>query len=112
MTAHAMALDLVDDPVRIAEYDAYHREAWPEVVSGLRRIGIRRMRLYRTGSRLFMYFEAPPGFDPATDYQAYTEDPRCREWDDLMRGYQARVPGASEDTWWTPMDLVFDLEAQ
>ena len=57
-----------------------------------------------------MYFEAPPGFDPATDYQAYTEDPRCREWDDLMRTFQQKVPEAKEDEWWPTMELVFDMQ--
>ena len=112
MQTLAMALDLVADPERIAEYEAYHRKVWPEVLSGLRGIGITRMRIFRCGTRLFMCFEAPDGFDPATDYQAYAADPRCREWDDLMRTYQRRVPVASPDVWWTPMDLVFDLETQ
>lgn len=111
MRAYAMTLDLMDDPNRIAEYEAHHVAAWPEVVAGLRRIGIRRMRIYRCGTRLFMYYEAPEEFNPARDYQSYAEDPRCREWDELMRGYQQQVPGASEGSWWTPMSQVFDLEA-
>jgi L-rhamnose mutarotase len=111
MRSFAMALDLIDDPVRIAEYDAHHRQVWPEVLSGLRSIGITGMRIYRCGTRLFMIFEAPEGFDPDRDYQGYAEDPRCREWDALMRTYQQQVPAASETAWWTPMTLVFDLES-
>jgi L-rhamnose mutarotase len=110
MQAFAQALDLLDDPARIAEYDAHHRAVWPEVVAGLRRIGIRKMTIFRTGPRLFMYFEAPDDFDPATDYQAYTDDPRTRAWDELMRTYQRPIPTASPGTWWTPMEAVFDLE--
>ncbi|RPG18446.1 MAG: L-rhamnose mutarotase [Phycisphaera sp. TMED9] len=110
----AQALDLIDDPDRIAEYDRYHVEAWPEVVRGLRSLGIQRMLLWRTGRRLFMTFDAPEDFDPVSDYQTYAEDPRCREWDELMKSYQQRIPNASgpDGAWWTPMDLVFDLEAQ
>ena len=111
MRAFAMALDLVDDPDRIAEYEAYHVAAWPEVVAGLRRIGIHRMRIFRCGVRLFMYFEAPEEFTPESDYQSYIDDPRCREWDELMRGYQQQVPCASEASWWTPMAQVFDLDS-
>jgi L-rhamnose mutarotase len=111
MPTFAMALDLVDDPRRIAEYDAHHRAVWPEVVSGLREIGITRMRIFRAGNRLFMMFDGPPGFDPAVDYQRYAENPRCRAWDELMREYQQQVPGAT-GAWWEPMELVFDLEAQ
>ena len=110
----AQALDLVDDPDRIAEYERYHETAWPEVVRGLRAIGIERMRIWRTGTRLFMIFEAPEGFDPDRDYQDYARDPRCREWDELMRTYQRQVPAADpgSGSWWTPMELVFDLESQ
>ena len=69
------------------------------------------MKLFRTGHRLFMYCEAPDDFDPARDYQAYAENPRCREWDQLMREYQQRIPTANHDEqWWTPMQIVFDLE--
>ena len=111
MRTFAMTLDLVDDPEKIAEYDAYHRAVWPEVLSGLRRIGIQRMRIYRCGVRLFMYFEAPEDFAPERDYQSYAEDPRCQEWDELMRGYQRQVPGAIKTSWWTPMEKGFDLES-
>lgn len=110
MKTFAMALDLIDDPQRIAEYDAYHRAVWPEVSAGLRRIGIQEMKIYRLGARLFMYCEAPSGFDPQRDYQGYAEDPRCREWDELMRSYQQQVPGASPAGWWTPMEEVFNLK--
>ena len=42
------------------------------------------------------------------------EDPRCGEWDRLMRSYQCRIPTADPDDeqWWTPMQKVFDLEEQ
>jgi L-rhamnose mutarotase len=110
----AQTLDLIDDPERIAEYDRYHAAAWPEVTRGLREIGIQRMLIWRAGSRLFMMFEAPDGFNPDHDYQTYAEDPRCQEWDELMRTYQRQIPGAPNDgdSWWTPMNLVFDLEVQ
>ncbi|MAD78158.1 MAG: L-fucose mutarotase [Planctomycetaceae bacterium] len=110
----AQALDLVDDPLRIAEYERHHREAWPEVIHGLRSIGIRDLRIWRTGTRLFMTLQVPEDFNPAHDYQSYAEDPRCRAWDELMRDYQRRVPSAdpSDGGWWTPMTEIFNLEEQ
>jgi L-rhamnose mutarotase len=111
MKAFAQALDLVDDPALIGEYVEHHRRVWPEVVRALKAIGIRTMRIYLLGTRLFMYFEAPDGFDPARDYQRYAADPRCREWDELMRRYQRPAPGAKEGEWWTGMECVFELPA-
>ena len=112
MKAFAQALDLVDDPALIAEYEAHHQLVWPDVVDGLRRLGIRRMKIFRTGTRLFMYYEAPDDFEPARDYQSYAADPRTQEWDRLMRRYQRKVPSAGPDDWWAPMREVFDLESR
>ena len=108
MKSHAQALDLVDDPAAIRAYDEYHRAVWPEVLAALRGIGIERMEIFRTGTRLFMYFSAPDDFDPERDFQSYTELPRCTDWDQLMRQYQLRIPKASDGEWWTPMERVFD----
>lgn len=111
MPAFAQTLELKDDPELIAEYVQYHRQVWPEVLEALRAMGIERMRIYLHGNRLFMYAEAGAGFDAGRDYQRYTSHPRAREWDDLMRTYQQRVPAASPGEWWSPMELVFDLES-
>lgn len=111
MRAYAQALDLVDDPARIAEYVEHHTRVWPEVVKGLRAIGIERMKIFHVGTRLFMYFEAPDSFDPARDYQTYAADPRTQAWDELMRTYQVPLAEAGEGEWWTTMTEVFDLES-
>ncbi len=109
MPVFAQAIDLVDDAALIAEYERHHRAVWPEVERGLRAIGIREMRIWRLGTRLFMVFEAAEGFEPARDYQRYAEDPRCSAWDELMRTYQRRVPGAREGEWWAAMAEVYSL---
>lgn len=111
MRAFARALDLKNDSDLIRRYDEHHARVWPQVVAGLRAIGITRMRLFRHGTRLFMYFEAGDDFDPDRDFHRYAADPRCREWEELMRRFQQPVPGAPEGSWWTPMRLLFDLEA-
>ena len=111
MKSFAMALDLRDDPEVIAEYKRYHREVWPEVISGLRSVGILKMKIFLKGTRMFMYVETEDSFDPATDFQAYTEaSPRARELDELMRGFQVQVPGAKEGVWWASMEEAFDID--
>jgi L-rhamnose mutarotase len=109
MKVFAQALDLKDDPRLIAEYKEHHRSVWPEVAAALRGAGIASMRIFLTGNRLFMTFEAPDDFDPARDFQKYAANPKCREWDELMRRYQQRVPSATPGGWWEPMEEVFDL---
>jgi L-rhamnose mutarotase len=109
MPTFAMALDLIDDPRIIAEYDAHHRAVWPEVLAALRRTGLTDMKIFRSGHHLFMTMTAPAGFDPATAFRGYAQTPEVQRWEQLMRGFQRKVPHAGRDDWWTPIPCVFDL---
>jgi len=111
MKAFAQALDLRNDPAVIAAYKEHHRHVYPEVLAALRAAGIHRMRIFLLGTHLFMYFEAPDGFSPERDYMAYATNARCIAWETLMHTLQRRVPEARPGDWWTPMELVFDLES-
>ncbi len=110
MKSFAMALNLEDDPQKIQTYKEYHRAVWPEVLQGLRDIGISKMKIFLLGRRMFMYFEAGDDFDPKRDFQHYQATERAREWETLMRGLQERVDEAEPGDWWAPMEEVFDLE--
>jgi L-rhamnose mutarotase len=112
MQTFAQAIDLVDDAALIDEYVRAHRAVWPEVEAGLRAIGIRSMRIWRLGPRLFMVCEAYDGFDPARDYQRYADDPRTRAWDELMRRFQRPAPGARPGEWWAAMERVYELRPE
>ncbi len=109
MKSFAMTLNLKDDPAVIQRYKEYHRAVWPEVLAGLRRIGISKMKIFLRGRRLFMYMEAHDTFDPVRDLPRYMETERAREWDALMRGYQEPLPEAAPGEWWSQMQEVFDL---
>ena len=61
-TRYCFALDLVDDAVRIKEYESHHAEVWPEVRDSFRRAGIENVELYRTGNRLFMLLDVNEHF--------------------------------------------------
>lgn len=107
---YAQSLDLKDDPAGIEEYLRHHQAVWPEVTEGLRAIGIRSMRLFRGGTRLFVVVEANDDFDPARDYQRYASSPRTVEWDLLMRRFQQPAPYAKDGEWWTALEAIFDLD--
>ncbi len=110
MKSYAMALDLQDDDEVIARYKEYHRAVWPEVLDGLKSLGISKMKIFLRGNRLFMYLETPDDFDLERDFQRYTDaSPRAAEWDALMREFQVRVPNAKPGEWWAAMEEVFDL---
>lgn len=105
----AMTLQLRDAPGVVERYKAEHAAAWPEVIARLRRAGILELRIFLLQRRLFMYMEAIDGFDPARDLAGLDDDPRYREWDELMRSFQEPVPEAGGGDWWASMEEVFDL---
>jgi len=79
-------------------------------LAALKQVGIISMRIYLIGRRMFMYMEAVDDFAPERDFPKYLElHGRCREWDDLMRTLQEKIPEAGEDEWWALMEPVFEL---
>ena len=106
---YGLTLQLRDDQVAIDEYRRYHQDVWPEVTAELRTIGIRQMRIYLLGRRLFQFIETSDAFDPKADLPKLNENARYAEWDKLMRTMQEKVEEADEDDWWAPMEEVFDL---
>jgi L-rhamnose mutarotase len=74
-------------------------------------VGVRAMDIYLLGRRLVMVMEAKPGFDRARDFARHVaSDPRCAEWEALMKTLQQRPPGAKRGEWWALMEPVFQLE--
>jgi L-rhamnose mutarotase len=105
-----LALDLRDDPASIAQYEQHHRAVWPEVLAHLRAHGVRELDIYRLGTRLVMVLETDDAiFDAAKMARAEHEDPRIREWEELMWRFQAATPWTPAGTKWTPMQAIFAL---
>jgi L-rhamnose mutarotase len=110
MKSIALALDLKSDSKTISLYEKYHREVWPEVLADLKSNGIHRMEIFRIGSHLFMYCQVPDSFDPKRDFQKYTRSKKSAEWNELMVGFQQKLPEAGPQEWWGEMKRVFDTE--
>ena len=109
MREFAMTLNLKDHPESIEMYKTHHRNVWPEVISGLRDIGIGKMKIFLLGTKLFMYIETPDDFNLATDFGKYANSEKAAEWDTLMRKYQTRPSEAKDHEWWAEMEEVFDI---
>ena len=62
MKRHCLALDLKNDQQLIAEYEAYHKDVWPEIIKSIKDAGIEALEIYRTGNRLFMIMETNESF--------------------------------------------------
>lgn len=111
MTRHCFALDLVDDPALIAEYEHWHKSenAWPEIKKSILDAGITQMEIYRTGNRLFMIMETDDNYDADRKKNMDNSNPKVQEWESLMWKFQQPLPWAKEGEKWIKMDNIFKL---
>ena len=110
MSRYCLALDLIDDPVKIAEYEKYHEAIWPEIRESILSSGIDHMEIYRTGNRLFMIMETNQTFSFEQKGAADAANPKVQEWETLMWDYQQALPWTKPGEKWILMDKIFDLK--
>lgn len=111
MTRHCFALDLVDDPILIAEYEHWHQSenSWPEIKKSILDAGIIQMEIYRVGNRLFMIMETDETYDSEKKNNMDKLNPKVQEWEHLMWKFQQPLPWAKEGEKWIKMDNIFKL---
>ncbi|MBN8678240.1 MAG: L-rhamnose mutarotase [Chitinophagales bacterium] len=109
MKKYCLALDLKDDTELIAEYEAYHRNVWPEIIQSIQDSGIRNLEIYRVANRLFMVIEAEDDFSFEQKSAMDAANPRVQEWEELMWKYQQALPGAKPGEKWMIMEQIYGL---
>ena len=109
MTRYCLALDLKDDPKLIAEYEAYHKNVWPEIIRRIKDSGIQNMEIYRTGNRLLMIMETNDLFSFEKKAQSDAANAKVQEWEQLMWNYQQALPTALPGQKWILMEKIFQL---
>jgi L-rhamnose mutarotase len=109
MKRYVLALDLVDDPQLIKEYEDYHREVWPEIKRSILDAGILQMEIYRFENRLFMNMEVGEDFSFEKKSAMDAANEKVQEWEQLMWKYQAAIPGAKPGEKWVMMTKIFEL---
>jgi L-rhamnose mutarotase len=107
---YCLTLDLKDDPQLIAEYRRYHEKVWPEIIASLRESGIEDAEIYLLGTRMFMILEVSDSFSWEGKTQADQENPKVREWEELMWRFQRPLPQAKPGEKWLPMERIFKLD--
>ncbi|HEY8389294.1 MAG TPA: L-rhamnose mutarotase [Parasegetibacter sp.] len=109
MPKYCLALDLKDDEKLIAEYEAYHKMVWPEIISAIRDSHIISLEIYRTDNRLFMILEGDENFSFEKKAEMDSANPKVQEWEELMWNYQQALPLSSPGEKWRLMNKIFDL---
>lgn len=109
MKRYCLALDLVDDPVLISEYEQHHKIERKEITASIRDAGIVNMEIYRTGNHLFMIMETEDSFSFERKAEMDASNPKVQEWEELMWKYQKALPGARPGEKWLLMDRIYKL---
>jgi len=108
---YCLALDLRNDARLIADYEAYHRQVWPEILASLADAGIESMEIYRIENRLMMVMEVAARFSFEQKAAADAANTKVQAWERLMWTYQQAIPGGPADAKWRLMDRIFAFEA-
>lgn len=109
MKKFCLALDLIDDPELIAEYEKYHQNVWAEVKQSILDSGITNMEIYRVQNRLFMMVEADESFSFEDKNEADKNNSKTQEWEELMWKFQKQLPNSKPGEKWQLMDKIFSL---
>ena len=108
---YVQTMDLRDNPELIAAYRRRHSsgEAWPEIMDGIRQVGILDMDIYILGTRLVMIVDAPEDFDWQTAMDKLATLPRQAEWEAFVAAFQGCAADAKSDEKWQMMERMFHL---
>ena len=107
---YCLTLDLKDDPELIAEYKRQHEKIWPEITQSIKNVGVEGLEIYLLGTRMFMIMEVNNQFSFEQKMKADKENPKVREWEQLMWKYQQALPQARPGEKWSLMERIFELE--
>ncbi len=107
---YCLTLDLKDDPKLIAEYRRCHEKIWPEITKSIRDAGIMDMEIYLLGTRMFMVMEVGEEFSFESKAKADQENPKVREWEELMWKFQKPLRKAKAGEKWMLMERIFKLD--
>lgn len=110
MHKYYLALDLINDPGLIANYEKWHSEVWPEIIESITSSGIVQMEIYRVGNRLLMVMEVNEEFSFEDKSFADAINPKVQEWEKIMWQFQQPLPFAKPGEKWMLMNKIFDMK--
>ncbi len=111
MKRYCLTVDLVDDPILIAEYENWHQpeNTWPEIKQSISDAGIVNMEIYRISNRMFMIMEVDDSFSFERKASMDAANLKVQQWEALMWKYQQSLPFAKPGEKWMLMDKIFQL---
>jgi L-rhamnose mutarotase len=106
---YCKTLTLRNDPELIRQYKEVHQKVWPEILQGMREVGILDMEIWLYGNRLFMIMDTAPDFDHDRAMADLADKPRQKEWEAFVSRFQNTSSGATADEKWQLMERIFKM---
>lgn len=107
---YCLTLDLKNDPKLIADYKRHHEKIWPAITRSIKDAGIVDLEIYLLDTRMFMIMDVNDTFSFEAKGIADGENPKVREWEELMWKFQRSLPNAKPGEKWMLMEKIFELE--
>lgn len=85
-------------------------KVWPEIIQGMKEVGIIDMEIYIWGNRLFMIMDTVEDFDHEKAMAELANKPRQDEWEAYVSRFQDTSPGATADAKWQLMERIFEMD--
>jgi L-rhamnose mutarotase len=111
MKVFNLALDLKDDEKLIAEYEAYHKNVWPEIISKIKESGILNCEIFRVQNRLVMRLETIDSFSFEAKAKIDSSSEIVQKWEELMWTYQQALPNSKTGEKWMLMEPIFNMNS-
>lgn len=106
---YCKTLELRDDPALIKSYIEVHRKVWPEIIQGIREVGILSMEIYIYKTHLFMIMDTVPDFDHDAAMAELAQKPRQTEWEAYVATFQNASAHSRANEKWQLMENIFQL---
>ena len=104
-------MELKDDVELIRKYCLAHDEQHfrPEIMAGMREVGILEMEVYIAGNRLVMIVEAHEDFNWDDAMARLAMLPGQQEWEEYVAQFQNCSAEATSDEKWQMMTRIFHI---
>ena len=109
---YCKVLRLQDNKELIEKYKEVHApgKAWPEIIKGIREVGILDMEIYIHGNIAFMIMDTVPGFDHDKAMKELATKPLQKEWEEYVSQFQQAGDKSGTPEKWEIVERVFELD--
>ncbi len=109
---YCKVLALKNEPHLIEEYKKVHGigQVWPEIIQGMKEVGILDMEIYISGNKLFMIMDTVPDFDHDKAMTELAKKSRQAKWEKFVSKFQDTSANATAKNKWQLIERIFEMD--